>query len=637
MKVPKTMREKYDAIAPLITEFCIEYLNEEYAEMSLLLLEKLCRKRPSPVVSGNPKTWACGIVYTVGSVNFLFDKSQTPHMRASELAEKFGISPSTAGNKAGDIKKKLNIGVFEPEWTLPSRLGDNPMIWMFESSSGFIFDARHAPLDIQEELFDAGMIPYIPDYRKDSEEIWEEDIIKPINADAPKKKSSQTTLKEQISIEDYFSTDTNDDDHFTDPPPRQPKQSNNSGNIITLGSIEDYCENNQDFMRLLKKFSDGYIREYNKRKVALRNEVKVYLRRNFNTWYYSEINAVFPISPARFINSDINNKFNIGTVVFPVPEPVFTKSGISEIQYSFHVFTLDNHPFIRDLRLFLKSVRSIRKKSGHTEKYDSMFTYVITYFQDITESAEFTFKEIPYILALGDVCERLSFISLSDIRGGITINKKTINIFFSRPGKKKLGKVIDVLIKRFTDSFKNLELFGRRPDAEDVSKVLQEVHDIESFTESLFGEVFTDLIDRVQTYADESSGLTDFLESFDEGELEAMLEAQTVIRLCCSHFFTIFGQYLQVIQPEHSGPFIFSISDDEYLDALEYEGEKIEDYLYKISIGAMIYHLPPGGYCMTPLGADWFGIDLSGQEESIFSPVPPDYYQEIFDGMIEDE
>ena len=170
MNVPKSMLEKYNAVAPLITGFCEEYLNEEYAAVSLLMLEKLCRKRPSPLLSGKPNTWACGIVYTVGSVNFLFDKTQTPHMRASALAEKFGLSQSTAGNKAREINKLLNIGVFEPEWTLPSRLLDNPMTWMFESSNGFIFDARYASREVQEDLFDAGMIPFVPADRKRAEE-----------------------------------------------------------------------------------------------------------------------------------------------------------------------------------------------------------------------------------------------------------------------------------------------------------------------------------------------------------------------------------------------------------------------------------------------------------------------------------
>ena len=39
---------------------------------------RLCRKRPSPFASGQPRTWACGIIYVLGQLNFLSDKSSRP-------------------------------------------------------------------------------------------------------------------------------------------------------------------------------------------------------------------------------------------------------------------------------------------------------------------------------------------------------------------------------------------------------------------------------------------------------------------------------------------------------------------------------------------------------------------------------
>jgi len=202
VKIPKAMLDSYDIIAPTIKEFCVEHLNEEYSDISLLMLEKLCRKRPSPIAFGKPNTWACGIIYAVGSINFLFDKSQSPHMRASELAEKFGISANTAGKKAGEIRKIMNISVFDPEWTLPSKLDDNPYVWMFETSNGFIIDIRHAPRDIQEDLFDAGMIPYIPADRESIEPDEDEcgkDICSSVTE---KKKREQIVVEGQITLFD---------------------------------------------------------------------------------------------------------------------------------------------------------------------------------------------------------------------------------------------------------------------------------------------------------------------------------------------------------------------------------------------------------------------------------------------------
>ena len=40
----------------------------------------LCRKRPSPLASGQPRTWACAILYELGRVNFLSDRASQPYM-----------------------------------------------------------------------------------------------------------------------------------------------------------------------------------------------------------------------------------------------------------------------------------------------------------------------------------------------------------------------------------------------------------------------------------------------------------------------------------------------------------------------------------------------------------------------------
>lgn len=116
---------------------------------------------PQTSVTGKTNTWACGIAYSVGRVNFLFDKSQTPHMRADELCQYFGLSPKTGSAKSTAIMELLKSGQADPNWTLPSRMAVNSMAWLIQVN-GFIVDARHAPREIQEEAFRRGLIPYLP-------------------------------------------------------------------------------------------------------------------------------------------------------------------------------------------------------------------------------------------------------------------------------------------------------------------------------------------------------------------------------------------------------------------------------------------------------------------------------------------
>jgi hypothetical protein len=161
LSVPEAMQPRFNEITALTDALCQEKLNEEYAQLCCEMTATLARKRPSPLMGGHAESWACAIAYTVGSVNFLFDKSQNPHLRADELCAWFGISKSTGGNKSSQIKQLLKIGLMDAKWTLPSRMDDNPMAWMV-MVNGLIVDARSLPRPLQEEAYRKGLIPYLP-------------------------------------------------------------------------------------------------------------------------------------------------------------------------------------------------------------------------------------------------------------------------------------------------------------------------------------------------------------------------------------------------------------------------------------------------------------------------------------------
>lgn len=158
---PDEVGEVLEVIVGMIDQFCREHLNEEYVVLCRRLAEKLSRKRPSPLLSGRPNTWACGIIRTIGWVNFLDDRSQTPHMKLTAIDKAFGVGESTGQGKSKAIRSMLKIRQFDHNWTLPSRLDENPMIWMLEVN-GFIMDIRNCPREMQERAFEKGLIPYVP-------------------------------------------------------------------------------------------------------------------------------------------------------------------------------------------------------------------------------------------------------------------------------------------------------------------------------------------------------------------------------------------------------------------------------------------------------------------------------------------
>ncbi len=159
--VASEANEALAAVIGLIDQFCATHLNEEYAMVCRKLAEKLARKRPSPLLQGKPNAWASGIIRAIGGANFLHDKTQKPYMRSTDIDRALGTSPSSGAVKLAAIREMFGVFHHDPEWMLPSRLEDNPLVWMLKVN-GVMMDIRDAPREAQEVAFEQGLIPYIP-------------------------------------------------------------------------------------------------------------------------------------------------------------------------------------------------------------------------------------------------------------------------------------------------------------------------------------------------------------------------------------------------------------------------------------------------------------------------------------------
>ncbi len=159
--VPGNMQAAHEAITALTDAFCRDRLDKAYRALARRMTAALCRKRPSPLASGQPRSWACGIVYVLGQINFLSDPATQPCMTTADLCAGFGVGQSTAFAKSRVISQALDTGRLDPRWSLPSLLERNPLVWMAEVN-GMLVDLRHMPREVQEIAYEKGMIPYIP-------------------------------------------------------------------------------------------------------------------------------------------------------------------------------------------------------------------------------------------------------------------------------------------------------------------------------------------------------------------------------------------------------------------------------------------------------------------------------------------
>ena len=139
--VPQDMRATYDTIVSLTDKVCGDHLDNEYRELAQLMAAALCRKRTSPVSSGQPRTWACAIIYVLGQINFLSDRSMKPYMTMADICTAFGVGQSTASAKARIIFDTLKTHQLDPKWSLQRLLDNNPLVWMAEVN-GILVDLR---------------------------------------------------------------------------------------------------------------------------------------------------------------------------------------------------------------------------------------------------------------------------------------------------------------------------------------------------------------------------------------------------------------------------------------------------------------------------------------------------------------
>ena len=161
LKVPKELRPVVEEIVGITDSVCLSVLDEEYADLARRAVAKLARKRPSPLQAGRRATWAAGVVYALGHVNFLADPASQPCVTADQLSAAFGVAKSTMSSKARQVRDLLRISHFSPEFQRADVVAQNPLAWIIDVN-GLAVDARHVPPGIQAEAYRRGLIPYIP-------------------------------------------------------------------------------------------------------------------------------------------------------------------------------------------------------------------------------------------------------------------------------------------------------------------------------------------------------------------------------------------------------------------------------------------------------------------------------------------
>ncbi len=164
--IPATARPAYDAIVGLTDAFCLAHLNESTRSRAGIWPGHWPASDRHRCPAASPRSGPAGSsARSAGSTSSTSAAAQ-PHLKLTAIDKAFGVAESTGQGKSKAIRTMMKIRQFDPRWTLPSRMDENPRAWMIDIND-FVVDARHLQREFQEEAMRKGLIPYIPGERAD--------------------------------------------------------------------------------------------------------------------------------------------------------------------------------------------------------------------------------------------------------------------------------------------------------------------------------------------------------------------------------------------------------------------------------------------------------------------------------------
>jgi len=108
--------KKQTNIRQLVSDYCEKQLNEEYKKLCLILMNDICDYDEDFFNRGKENIWAASIIWAIGSVNFLTDKTFEPYATLSDICNYFDTKTSTVGQKAGKLRDMFDIDYFNSRY-----------------------------------------------------------------------------------------------------------------------------------------------------------------------------------------------------------------------------------------------------------------------------------------------------------------------------------------------------------------------------------------------------------------------------------------------------------------------------------------------------------------------------------------
>jgi hypothetical protein len=179
-----------------VKKYCHKHLDNEYRDTCNNVVEHLLLEDPAIFNRGKTEIWSAAIVWAVGSINFLGDKSFAPYASLSDVCSYFNANTSTVGQKATKIRELLNMHYFNPEFQTSNSLSDllNSLVM---TPDGFI-----VPADMSEDREPENNKSETPEYDESAEYMMV--LRSSIRLDSASLYQLEYLIKKMLSKESRF-------------------------------------------------------------------------------------------------------------------------------------------------------------------------------------------------------------------------------------------------------------------------------------------------------------------------------------------------------------------------------------------------------------------------------------------------
>jgi hypothetical protein len=362
-------------------------------------------------------------------------------------------------------------------------------------------------------------------------------------------------------------------------------------NTINSINITNYCDKTESINGLTQIFKKEFFESYNEltakeKKLALKALPYIY-----RIWYHSSLIEDTTLSPANFINLQVEDNFSeeCEQVIVPTLTPIYSRKALKDFKFEFKTFSVENHPVLEDIKLLLdNSLPDIGIDENGIILDEERKKFIDS----------LTFKEIYYVTYLTNIAYELKLLkkqpSIGVYRAAAHIPH--VESFFELSTEVQFEKIVEATIKIASKQLCEIFIPDNKAFTINVLKdLLKNGVDLTDWIENIMTkyDLFFNASHLDGLDLDDLENLPD--DEFTQKSLMALginMELAFHMDIC---FTTPLGYYLQLIRPIYSYEFDFQAY---FWDLYEADQNTLPQI--------RLYFTMPQGFDLTPLGKKLF-------------------------------